>query len=287
MSENDLDRRNLTFRQAEGLEPLPERLKLKQLSRGLRAALFSACFTSIQKSSDEMYREYLEPPWKQISYDIHVDYLAKPADEWQSYTKIIVQFAKEIILKRDYADVFDFLQYILRHSDTPRPFKHVIARALETHRAAYSVILDGGPPTIMPTASEEEAETLQQAFADLRSVEYAGAREHLRKAGEELNSGRYAESVRESIHAVESVARAITGLPKPVLPDAMKKIVERHEIHPALYQGLDKLYGWTSDEKGVRHALNSEAAKVDIPEAQFMLGACAAFVSYLIGKSTG
>jgi hypothetical protein len=42
----------------------------------------------------------------------------------------------------------------------------------------------------------------------------------------------------------------------------------------------------TSDEKGIRHPLLDDGtAKVDETDALFMLGACAAFVSYLINKA--
>jgi hypothetical protein len=57
-------------------------------------------------------------------------------------------------------------------------------------------------------------------------------------------------------------------------------------MHPAMKKGFTSLYAYTSDEKGIRHALlDDRAAKVDEADALFMLGACAAFVSYLINKA--
>jgi hypothetical protein len=57
-------------------------------------------------------------------------------------------------------------------------------------------------------------------------------------------------------------------------------------IHPALGKGFGSLYGFTSDEKGIRHALLDEpAAQVDETDALYMLGSCASFVSYLINKA--
>jgi hypothetical protein len=45
------------------------------------------------------------------------------------------------------------------------------------------------------------------------------------------------------------------------------------------------LYGYSSDEEGVRHALVfKEEAQVDEADALFMLGACASFVSYLLAR---
>lgn len=49
---------------------------------------------------------------------------------------------------------------------------------------------------------------------------------------------------------------------------------------------FNSLYGYTSDEQGIRHAhLNEPSSKPDEADALFMIGACAAFVSYLINKA--
>jgi hypothetical protein len=59
-------------------------------------------------------------------------------------------------------------------------------------------------------------------------------------------------------------------------------------IHGALKTGFSSLYGFTSDEKGIRHPLLLETkAQVDETDALYMLGSCAAFVSYLINKARG
>ena len=55
-------------------------------------------------------------------------------------------------------------------------------------------------------------------------------------------------------------------------------------IHPALLVVLDKLYGYASAEQGVRHAAKDDREHVGREEAQFMLVACAAACSYLLGK---
>src|SRR5262249_5011919 len=129
-----------------------------------------------------------------------------------------------------------------------------------------------------------EQETIQQAFSDLRSAEFHGARDHLGKAASELTAGDFAGSIRESIHAVESVARTLE--PDGKLSKALEKLERSAKIHPAMKAGFDKLYGYTSDEQGIRHAhLNEPSAKPDETDALFMIGACAAFVSYLINKA--
>ena len=54
----------------------------------------------------------------------------------------------------------------------------------------------------------------------------------------------------------------------------------------AMKVGFASLYGYTSDNQGIRHAhLNEPSSKPDEAEALFMIGSCAAFVSYLINKA--
>jgi hypothetical protein len=113
---------------------------------------------------------------------------------------------------------------------------------------------------------------------------FHGARAHLRKAAEELTAGRYPDSIRESIHSIESVARTLE--PDRKLTNALARLEQSAKIHGAMKAGFLSLYGYSSDEHGIRHALLDDgAANVDETDALFMIGACAAFVSYLINKA--
>jgi len=44
-----------------------------------------------------------------------------------------------------------------------------------------------------------------------------------------------------------------------------------------------KLYGYTSDEDGIRHAILNDP-ELGFAEAKFMVVSCSAFVNYLIAK---
>jgi hypothetical protein len=82
----------------------------------------------------------------------------------------------------------------------------------------------------------------------------------------------------------ESVVRVLE--PGGDFGKALAKLDAKVGIHGAMRAGFASLYGSTSDEKGIRHALlEVPAASVDKTDALFMIGACAAFVSYLINKS--
>jgi hypothetical protein len=67
---------------------------------------------------------------------------------------------------------------------------------------------------------------------------------------------------------------------------ALAKLESKIAIHGGLKRGFAAIYGFTSDEEGIRHPLlDDHTANVDETDALFMIGACAAFVSYLINKA--
>ena len=113
-----------------------------------------------------------------------------------------------------------------------------------------------------------------------------GAATHLTKAAEDINGRRYAESVGNSIHAVESVARLIDPKAAKTLGPALKSLKDRGVLpHEALAKAFSALYGCSSDEQGIRHALlDRNEANVGLDEAMFMYGACASFAAYLVNK---
>jgi hypothetical protein len=52
---------------------------------------------------------------------------------------------------------------------------------------------------------------------------------------------------------------------------------------PSLKRAFDKLYGYTSDADGIRHALLEEDS-VTFEQAKFMLVVCSAFTNCAIGS---
>ncbi len=202
-------------------------------------------------------------------------------DEFDRSFEKAADFLKRIITGSAYNTVFDLLQYILKHPKAPYEYASDIETTLEECRSAYRLI---DRETVVPLASEEEMSAVAAAFSDLDGTEFNGARAHLKRAAEALTRGDFPSSVRESIHAVDGVARSLAPEARDLGP-ALDALQSRGYIHKAMRDGFVKLYGYTSNEKGVRHALIEDSeAKVTETDAVFMLGSCAAFVSYLIGK---
>jgi hypothetical protein len=279
-----IDRQSLSFSQAEGAEPLPAQLQLRTLSSELTALLWRLVHSELSSATKNSHMgggSWIEDPWKSILFDFYTFHCHKLADEFKNESNSLNRWIKGIVTSKDYIEVFEFLQYVIRHRQCPFKFSEQIDNILKRSKAPYRV----SNKTIYPIGDEADAVAIEAAFANLLSVEFGGARSHLRNAIKELNSGRWADSVRESIHAVESVARSLEPSAKEI-QHALEKVSQNARIHPAMKAGFLKLYAYTSDEKGVRHSeVGNDGSPVDEADAMYMLGACSAFVSYMISKS--
>jgi hypothetical protein len=272
-------RKTLTFEQAEGLVSLPSQLARGQISKEFRAALWAALYSDFI-SPYYLSGDYeLNDPWETVLKDAHIHRYHRPVDEF--FKRGAVEDLKQTILYGSWHDVLGWLEFTLKHRACPDDFADAIAAIMAGCRLAYAVF---DRQVICPIASDAERQTLERAFADLEASEFRGARAHLRNAATELTVGNFADSVRESIHAVESVAEMLE--PSGNLAKALGKLEGSAAIHGGMKKAFLALYGYTSDEQGIRHALHESGAPVvDETDALFMIGACASFVSYLINKA--
>lgn len=274
------DIQRLTFEQREGVASLPQQLQLGELPKSVRAPLWGLIYDEMRDT-----RGYLNESWVRVLRSYWIDILHHDADLFRRSIDHCTEWLKPILLSRGYAEALGFVEHSLRalsgHSSGHR-FASSVDRCLERGGVAYRVL---GRTSIMPISGPEEAQGVLTAFEELRG--YAGARSHLKRAAELLTAGSYADAVRESIHAVESVARLLE-VDSRTLEPALAAIERRGHLHPALKKGFSSIYGYTNDENGVRHALlDSEGSNVNEADALYMFTACAAFAAYLHRKSTG
>ena len=284
MTDNEeLDHRTTTFSQAQGYEPIPGPLALEMLSQEARVRLLDLLlYTACERYRGEWQWNW-DTDWRPIFHMLHRELLGQPRDAFPASVSTVVQVYRELILNDlAFHKVFDLFQMIMRHPLCPVDFTLGVAAIFRECQLAYVVYTDQ-PATILPAVTEQEGKTIIGAINELREAGLSGAEVHLRTAGEFINGGDWAGSVRESIHAVESVARQVDPKTSNTLPDALKSLQRSSgRLHPALKDGFEKLYAYTSDEEGIRHSLMDNAeSSVGRDEAMFMLGACASFASYL------
>ena len=184
---------------------------------------------------------------------------------------------KDFILEADFNQVFDFLEgtnnFFKSYSLTDVEKDTNIL--FETEQVGHR-FLDG---KIIDITDKAEVEEIQECLDNDDKVS-----KHINQAIILLYNREhpdYANSIKESITAVEAACNILLETEKCTLGAALKKLEDKGiVIHPALKQAFDKLYGYTSDAGGIRHSgdLGTNATR---EEAKFMLVACSAFCNYL------
>lgn len=159
-----------------------------------------------------------------------------------------------------------------------KEFQEAVNEVLEIEGSGYRFI-NG---QVSPITNEFEIDSLEQNLDSVTG--FAGSREHVENALKLISKkpdSDYLGSCRESILAAESAAKKAAGKEDGTLSDAVKELQKSKGLHPALTDAWKKMFGYTSDEKGMRHAGTEEPVIVDFAFAKYMLVTCSAFVNYL------
>ena len=281
-----LDPRNVTFSQAQGYEALPGPLALGEISKEARTKLWDLLARTAWEPPSGRHRGFSRLLlWEPIFAVLHVDFLKLPEDEFTANNdKLYGEYRALILDSLPFNKVFDLFQMVMRHSSYPPTFTTDVAEIFVRCRLAYVVDIEE-PATILPAATKQEGEVIVEAIGEFREAGLHGPEAHLRKAAALINSGDWPGAIRESIHAVESVARELAPDASRTLGPALTSLEKTGRLHPALKKAFSNLYGYASDEEGIRHSLIDDAASpAGQDEAVFMLGACASFASYLWRK---
>ena len=227
-------RKDLTFEQAEGIDPLPSQLARGQISQEFRARLWAELIKHFEAShrNFEMAPGRLDIPWSRILQDANVRRYHRLDDFPREYRQAVAR-VQQIIEQASWSDVLGWLEFVLKHPSCSVTLKFIVPQLMTDCRLAYRVVDDC---VICPIASEAESETIEKAFTDVRAAKLEGAGAHLRNAASELTAGNFANSVRESIHAVEATARKLE--PSAALSGALQLLESKANIHNALKRGL-------------------------------------------------
>jgi hypothetical protein len=203
-------------------------------------------------------------------------YFKKALDQLKNDWKKVHAELRKYFFECQWYEVYDFVEFVANNYDRSQfkdQFVDACNQTLEKEVSAYRFV-NG---LISRITEQQEVEEIEQALNRARGP----VQIHLRRALELLSdreSPDYRNSIKESISAVESVVAGVTATEKGTLGQLIKKLDERFALHPALQTAFSSLYGYTSDEGGIRHAL-MEAETVRFEDAKFFLVVCSAFVN--------
>ena len=201
---------------------------------------------------------------------IFTDFLKNARDEYD-YRQFIKEI-KNVFMSEEWHRVFDLVVFTIEYSvhlDFSK-FSKQCNYALKKENSAYRII----GKHVAPITLELERESVETA----QQIPFGSAKSHLEKAlalFSDRENPDYENSIKESISAVESIAKEITGKEK-----SLNALTQSLKLHPNLANGLNELYNWTSKD-GPRHGTSRKPLSVNQNTARFMLVTCSAFVNYI------
>jgi hypothetical protein len=192
---------------------------------------------------------------------------------------------REYFFRCDWNEVYDFIEFVAYNYDDEyinEQFRQTCNNVLKTNLSAWHFV----GKQLTKITSESEIAEIEEAL----SSPFMSVNTHLDNALKLMSDKKspdYRNSIKESISAVEALCRIITGDKNANLGQALNTIERGSKIklHGALKSGFSSLYGYTSTDQGIRHALLEEPT-LDFEDAKFMLVSCSAFVNYLMVKAS-
>lgn len=223
--------------------------------------------------------------------NIWLYYLKEPIDKAPHLVEKHRSKVREMFFSSTWYGVYDLLEFMIQNPGPllfPR-LKYIISeinKVLEVELSGYRIVEN----IFMPITDENQINEIQKAIdCTSKNANLKGINIHLKTAMEMLSNKTqpdYRNSIKESISAVESITKVISGKKTATLGEALKTIQNKGiiQIPKVLKEGFEKLYGYTNNEIGIRHAL-MDGPTIEQEDAIYMLVSCSAFINYLITKA--
>lgn len=280
---------HLSFSQRLGFAPAAKVIQSTFIDQDLRIAIWN-CLT-------QTYWATYDPPYRGSShvhgsnfegfcFTLYSNYYKRTVDSIPlSWSNVLAELKNDVLAGIWY-QVYDLIEFIADHApdefDTYDLFIQNCNKALERENSAFRFVSG----KITPITTSEEIASIERAIAN--SDQYAGVRTHLQTSlgllTDKLNPD-YRNSIKESISAVESLAKKLVGDDKATLGQALKVLEKHHNLHPSLKTAFSALYGYTNDASGIRHSLMDNESALTQADARFMLICCSAFINFAIDST--
>lgn len=276
------------FNDRNGIDKINTSIQTKDLDKRTRMSLincFSDWINSLNNSYIYLTDNELQTFYRSLLREVFI-YGVTALPGQLSTDKLFDKFIKDVILKSPYNDVLTLAEYITIYFDkSDNKFKkHTHIKELnsifEKEFVGYRFI----GTTIVAITDDIEKREIELSL-DIKFKACKTQFQNSLRLLADRDTPDYKNSIKESISAVESICQLITENDKATLGQALKELKNKGvTIHPALESAFTKLYGYTSDEGGIRHCEGMFESNVTFEEAKFMLVSCSAFVNYLIAE---
>jgi hypothetical protein len=274
--------KNLTFSQRKGLMPVRETIQMDHFDEPTTNALWNVQYKVLWRAVDFYTPVGSSAVHGSIISLIWQEAFEKPIDTIPDSNKAAIERIRKFFFDVSWNRKLDFIEFVVEKSSAI--FRGNLERQYNETFEKYLVGYRFVNLTITDITAKDEIESIESALTS-RDV-FKNCSSHVQDAlilYSDRDNPNYRNSIKESISAVEAACNVIAGMTNATLGDALKEVEKVMPLHGALKSAFDKLYGYTSDANGIRHALMDES-NLKSEDAKFMLIACSAFVNYLKEK---
>ncbi len=277
------------FSDTKGIISYSAGIQVDEFDDRTRTSLSNCLYNIIDNFYKGSYRsnssKYANAFCKSVISDVFGESNRKNYENFFEIRLMFEDKINQVIINAPYNEVLDVIWYVvnwLSHNIKEvydiNPFE-VFNEEFERESVGYRFVSGN----IVPITDPIEIEEIEQAAEN----KFEGCRNHIKKAVEYLSNREikdYKNVIKESISAVESICKVITGNESATLGDALKVLSKKHDLNPQLKAAFEKFYAYTNGPEGIRHADGLFTSEVTFEEAKFMLVSCSAFVNYLISE---
>lgn len=270
----------------------PKPIQHESMGDDLRNRLWNALYTNFPNQHDRKQNDdltyYTIERISDLFKVIWVESLKRPIDKYiDSPHGNSKEFVKNIFLKSEWHKVYDLIESIIKKNPSNSSYQGKINsfidecnHAFQEENSAYKIINE----LVTPITSKQEIKSIETAMA----TPYQDANNHIKKAltlFSRRENPDYENSIKESISAVESITKQITG--NDSFASGVNELANHNiKLHPAHQTALKNLYGFASDADGIRHAsVKDKPLDINQNTARFMLITCSAFVNYIVAEN--
>lgn len=269
----------MSFSQRYGYREVNKVIQTESINEPLRNGLWNILTDFVWINANASIPLSFSRAMNALCIAIWADYFKETTDQLNSSWKNVYTQIRQYYFNCEWHEIYDFLEFIANNYqwDNLEVFIRKCNQILERETSAYRFI-DG---VITRITSPTQIVAIENALKHADEP----VQVHLHRALELLSdreSPDYRNSIKESISAVECLVGRTLG-EKGTLGQLIKKMEDEIGLHPTLKEAFSKLYGYTNDAGGIRHAI-FDSTNLSQADAVFFLVICAAFINFVEAK---
>jgi len=218
--------------------------------------------------SNEKVYHFFEKCWDLI--------FKRDVSDFRAFDRIVrhIEISKVYTLLK-WNTIFDLIEEVLKEF-SQKNLAEKFNTVLKEEGSAYRIINN----QVVEITSEQEIIEIEKVFS--QPDKFTPVKNHLDKGLKYLSNREkpdYENSIKESISALESLTKIITGR-----NETLGILIKELKIHSALKDSISKMYGWASDNGGIRHGSGVNDLKSDESESRLILVFASSLINYIISK---